>query len=133
MGRAMLLWMYLALSGDLLVHRGGGSGRNRSGKLLWGSRCLARSFLTVSPSRAGSGGELALLPTPSACMAPSEAGPSSDLMMCLVMRAGDIFGPGGGERDVVDVRDVVKRFNDGTGGIVERFDDERYVIESFGD
>ena len=64
-----------------------------------------------------------MLPTPSACKAPSEAGPSSDLTMCSVMRAVDIVGG----------RDVVERFDDGRGGIVERFDDERYVVERFGD
>ena len=64
-----------------------------------------------------------MLPTPSACKAPSEAGPSSDLTMCSVMRAVDIVGG----------RDVVESFDDGRGGIFERVDDERYVVERFGD
>ena len=68
-----------------------------------------------------------MLPTPSVRRAPSEADSTSELMMCSVRRAGL-------EDDTCeDVRDVVERFDDGRGGIVERFDDERYVVERFDD
>ena len=85
-------------------------------------------LFSVSPSRAGIGGVLALFTTPSACRAPSEAESPSERMMCLVRRAGGISGIDIDGRDVVVVnnrsRDVVKPVNaDGHDDIVENVDE----------
>ena len=63
-----------------------------------------------------------MVTNPSACRAPSEAGPPSELMMFLVRRTGngsgiDIIG-----RDIVDV-------NNGSKNVVEPCDDGRDVVE----